>query len=235
LVKLGDGKYTVLAMDDSRIMGVVVEGKGSGNGEAQFVIPQNLLGRAVRFRANNIKVKEDGKIVVGGQIRVDQETFVPVTLASKYLLEVDQHLLQLEDLIREFKEKARYKYTILAGKFNKAVKELSANKISSAVYFVSVSGQLVIFEEGTTEVLVAPLTSAFNDEGIIGKYATDYVKIIGDISQKIRANTVKLWLDKDTPLIVELETISHKVHIAVAPQIEERDTDDLLELVRALV
>jgi len=234
-ITMKDGEVTVSALDPSMIMAVAVTGSVSGYGDAQFSIMSDVLDRAVRFRAHEIVVRDDGKVTIEGEIRIGNENSKPITIATKYVSEPDQRAIQIAETAKKFVENAQHSFEIPAKEFVKVAKELSGNGISTAVYFVATAGKFAIYEEGTLGVLVAELTETVEDTGVIGKYNSDYIKTIGEIVQKIGADKVTLMFgEKDQPMVAVAEKGNIEIRILLAPMIDEYNEEDIVEIVRAL-
>lgn len=231
-----DGKITLTAIDQSMIMAIVVTGRASVSGEAKFKIPEEIIERAVRFRFRELVLGENGLIRAQGVIKVNKEKEKPITIASKYAEEPDPKDEQIKDFAEKYKEGAKHKYTVDAQGFVKVAKELSANGISSAVSFIAVNGKLIAYEEGTVGVMVAELSETLDEAGFLGKYNSAYVKIIGDIVQKLNVGKVTLMFgDTEQPMIAEIEGADISATVLLAPMIDDADKEEIVEIVKALI
>ena len=118
----------------------------------------------------------------------------------------------------------------------KTVKEFSGGySLSSLAIFMVSDGKLLLVESGVQGIMASELTETFGDDGILGRYSTDYLKMLVSIVEKTGFDEVELrFMGKDKPLWIHAEDNGITADLLLAPNIEEIDEEYYTAVVKAL-
>lgn len=231
----------VVSIDPAKISAGIIRNTGvTTTGGGTFDMAQDSVDRVVHFKASRMEFMGIGTptaAVITGTIGTG-ETAKTVKVTMN-LTEIGDAFLDpsgLEKTLERFSGEIERNYTVKTKELSKIVKEFAGGySISSLAIFMVANGKLLLVEDGVMGIMVSELTETFSDEGIIGRYSTEYLKMLVTIVEKMGFDEVELrFMGKDKPLWIHAEDNGLVADLLLAPNIEAIDEDYYTAVVNAL-
>ena len=227
VVIANNGEFTVLTIDEGKVVGAVVKGYGKGHGSAKVGISKEIVGRAVRCRVRKLCIKDNGRVQMDGSILVNKEKSVDVRIATQCLPETDSYAERLEEIINGISKDAKYVFNVEVSALSKVVKELLRGCKArgflghfqrAELFLVNVGGRLAVYGETVNELFVAPVCSTAYDDVVLGSFDTEYFDRVLNVFKKYNVEKVEMRLQQGAPVVFRARVdASLEVVMVIAP------------------